>query len=430
MSNNNNENPDEIFYGERFVPGILDDQLCIEHYQRYNTISTIAEGKVVVDAACGEGYGTSIISKKAKRVIGIDIDAEAINRAKKNYINNKIDFIVADITNIPLEDHTVDLFVSFETIEHVSQEYQYKFLEEIYRVLKKDGILIMSTPNKQIYSDLYNYHNKFHIKEFYKGEFEKFLLTRFANVKLYHQFFEVVGVIDNFEETSSSAYYSNPDSKYRYDGKYFIGIASNEEIPKLNLTSVYMNKQNEYEEKIERIVSLQQEVESRNLHIVKLNQIIDENGNIIRNLQGEVAERNNHIKFLGKQIEQLNEKINSEINQLDKVINDKDRITNQKNQEINNLNKVINDRDYIINQKNQEINNLNKVINDRDYIINQKDSRIIDLEHRSIRIPRAVFRLGGKIIKIPRKTYEIIFPLDTKRRMVISKIKNKSYADN
>ena len=85
---------DELFTGERFVPGIEDSQLEAEHYQRYYSVLPLVKDKVVLDAACGEGYGTNILSMNAASVSGIDISEEAIARARRKYQNkSNISFI-------------------------------------------------------------------------------------------------------------------------------------------------------------------------------------------------------------------------------------------------------------------------------------------------------------------------------------------------
>ena len=145
----------EIFTGERFVPGVEDDEIEIEHYQRYESILPLVRDKVVVDAACGEGYGSSILGATAKHVTGIDICKEAVERATETYGCEKVDYKVGDISCLQLEDSSVDVFVSFETIEHVDAELQQKFVHEVARVLKEDGVFVVSSPNKAIYSDLF-----------------------------------------------------------------------------------------------------------------------------------------------------------------------------------------------------------------------------------------------------------------------------------
>ena len=179
---------EEIFTGERFVPGIHDRKLEIEHYQRYLSVRKLAEGKCVLDAACGEGYGSNILAETAREVIAVDIDKDAVSRARKLYEGKgNLSFRVGSIEKLDLPDHSIDVVVSFETIEHVYEEIQNKFLAEIDRVLKTNGILIISTPNKAVYSDMHNYKNEFHMKEFYHDEFVSFLRKKFQYVQLYNR---------------------------------------------------------------------------------------------------------------------------------------------------------------------------------------------------------------------------------------------------
>ncbi len=441
------------FTGERFIPGIKDYQLHIEHYQRYLSAVPMVENKVVVDAACGDGYGSNLLAQSAKSVVGVDIDYTAIQCANNKYRRDNLKYVQGSIEKLPIDDKSVDILISFETIEHISEDLQWNFIVEARRVLKEDGILIISTPNKEIYSDLYNYHNEFHIKEFYKNEFENFLKSEFNNIRIYHQFFETVGVIDSYEAEVKKAIYLRDTEKYNLEGKYFIGIASNVSLPEISMTSLHLNSMHEYEMKNLRIIELQGEVEERNNHIQKLNSEIEMNRSFITQLQMEQEDRNNHIKVLDSEIEgkdnhfkMLNQQIQdiqteltnvlnefqTEINekdliidQLKKLINDKNFIINEKDAEFNNLNKLINDKDFIINQKDAEFNNLNRLINDRDYIINQKEIIINDLRRRSIKIPKRLYRLWLRIITLPRNIYETLFPLSTRRRLFVSRCKNR-----
>jgi len=83
-------------------------------------------------------------------------------------------------SKIPLLDGTVDLVVSFETIEHHDEHEQ--MLAEIKRFSKPNGMVIVSSPDKAIYTDKPDYHNRFHVKELYREEFEALFRTRFKNV--------------------------------------------------------------------------------------------------------------------------------------------------------------------------------------------------------------------------------------------------------
>lgn len=286
----------EAFTGERFIPGIQDEMLSMEHYQRYESIRQIVRGKLVLDAACGEGYGSRILADEAEQVIGLDISEETIMRAEAKYGQTEnLVYKVGSIVELPLEDHSVDIVVSFETIEHVSEELQKSFLMEIGRVLKEDGLLIMSTPNKKIYSDLYNYHNEFHVKEFYEDEFVDFLKSSFKNVRLFYQYFEVAGIIDSGRGVlGNSAYRRAKD--YEGEGKYIIALASNVALGEKEINSVEIGKTTRYQDGITRILSLQREEEERNDHIKKLDGELEEKGKYIFKLQEENSSLGNSLR--------------------------------------------------------------------------------------------------------------------------------------
>lgn len=176
------------FTGERFVPDMSEKYIVAEHYQRYNAVLNIVKGKKVLDAACGAGYGTALMASVAEEVTGIDISSEAISFANHRYSDiSNARYLEASIAELPFSDNTFDVIVSFETIEHVNEDLQNKFLKEIKRCLKDDGILIISSPDKRTYSDLPDFHNEFHVKEFYFDEFDAFLHREFKYVEHYLQ---------------------------------------------------------------------------------------------------------------------------------------------------------------------------------------------------------------------------------------------------
>lgn len=136
--------------GERYIPEAFDDAENISqmHLERYKFAYNYVRGKNVLDIACGEGYGSDLLSNIASNVIGVDIDNEAVGNAKNKYKKENLKFLVGGVDKIPLEDGSVDVLVSFETIEHVNFKKQLSFLKEVDRVLKKDSLFIVSTPDK------------------------------------------------------------------------------------------------------------------------------------------------------------------------------------------------------------------------------------------------------------------------------------------
>ncbi|WP_296657663.1 methyltransferase domain-containing protein [Paraburkholderia sp.] len=173
------------FTGERYVPTEEGD-MRYEHLHRYGWAAQTVKGLHVLDIACGEGYGSAILAKYAKDVTGVDISHEAVEHAVARYGDvRNLSFRQGSATAIPLADASVDAVVSFETLEHLTQHDE--MLAEIHRVLKPGGFLILSSPNKQVYSDDRNFKNEFHVRELYFAELDALVKRYFSGVTYYGQ---------------------------------------------------------------------------------------------------------------------------------------------------------------------------------------------------------------------------------------------------
>lgn len=240
------------FTGERFLPEIAGD-IYIEHYLRYYAILPFMKNKKVLDIACGSGYGSDLIANEASKVCGVDISSDTISHAEKTYRKNNLEFLVGSTSNIPYEDNTFDVVVSFETIEHHDEHEQ--MMNEIKRVLKPDGVLIISSPDKIYYNKTLNEPNKFHVKELEFNEFENLLKAHFKNTSFYFQANVYGSIIVN--DISEKLTIVNKQGEIRnfLSPKYDICIASDSEI-KAELTSMYIdnsivfNKINQLEQNI------------------------------------------------------------------------------------------------------------------------------------------------------------------------------------
>lgn len=166
------------YTGERLVTTIK-EYWAIEHIHRYALCFGYIKDKIVLDIACGEGYGSNLMSSHAKMVYGVDISNTTISHAAQRYNQSNIEFKHGSATEIPLPDNSVDVVVSFETIEH-HDEHE-KMLSEIKRILTPAGILLISCPDKLNYSDIPKYKNPFHKKELYKKEFNSLIDSYFKH---------------------------------------------------------------------------------------------------------------------------------------------------------------------------------------------------------------------------------------------------------
>lgn len=114
-------------------------------YTRYQWASEFIEGKDILEVACGPGIGLGYLSKKAKKVIGSDYDANLVKIAK-NYYKDRIDIVQSDAQCLPFEDKTFDVVILFEAIYYLP--HPEKFLSECKRVLRKNGVVLVCTVNK------------------------------------------------------------------------------------------------------------------------------------------------------------------------------------------------------------------------------------------------------------------------------------------
>jgi len=134
----------EEFTGERYLPGVV-GEIAYEHCHRYAFARRFVAGRRVLDAACGEGYGSALLADVARHVVGVDIDSAVVAGASSRYGGRgNLEFRAASVTTLPLADASVDAVVSFETIEHLEAADQPAMLAEFARVLAPDGILILS----------------------------------------------------------------------------------------------------------------------------------------------------------------------------------------------------------------------------------------------------------------------------------------------
>lgn len=151
------------------------------HLDRYRFASAFIEDKDVLDIACGTGYGSNemLALGRPGSITGVDIDSGAVNYANNTYSNGgKIEFKQGSILDIPFEDNSFDVLISFETLEHVEDEKAQ--FSEIKRVLKPGGLYILSTPNQWGLTE-------FHVRDYDYRVLSKTLCEDFELVQVYNQ---------------------------------------------------------------------------------------------------------------------------------------------------------------------------------------------------------------------------------------------------
>ena len=146
------------------------------HLIAYKEAAKFISG-TVLEVGSGEGYGIMELAPKADHYFAVDKYNTEISDELK--LENNITFIQTEVPPLKgIEDNSVDFVVTFQVIEHIDDDEM--FLQEIHRVLKPGGKMILTTPN--IIMSLTR--NPWHTREYTPEQMEEVLKSSFDNYEL------------------------------------------------------------------------------------------------------------------------------------------------------------------------------------------------------------------------------------------------------
>lgn len=224
--------------GERVIEpeSCQNDINYLRHMTAYTFAMQFVRDKLVLEDGCGSGYGSYYLATNgAKKVVGVDMAADAVVYAKSRYRRENLEFVQMNSTELSFSDESFDAATSFQVIEHIKESDV--FLSEMARVLKSGGTAIISTPNKQTYSpDTAVPENQFHVKEFYLTEFRELLQRYFNEV-------DILGVnqsskMENIEKAIAASLRNRVKKLLRKIGLGFLL----KKVPKWLTADPYANK--------------------------------------------------------------------------------------------------------------------------------------------------------------------------------------------
>lgn len=232
-----NPTPALEFTGERFTPECV-REIWYEHFHRYAFAQPLVAGKRVLDAACGEGYGSALLAQTAASVLGLDIADTAVAHARSRYGDrSNLRFEQADVTRLSLAPASVDVVVSFETLEHV--EAQEALLDGFAHALTDDGLLLISSPDKATYSEAAGFRNEYHVRELYRDEFVALLSRHFPHVRLYGQRLLFQSALWSLDDDTGPAQAVTAEADggvtagLAYAPMYYVAVCSRRPLPAL-----------------------------------------------------------------------------------------------------------------------------------------------------------------------------------------------------
>ena len=221
------------FTGERVIPGQVDPDLWAEHVSRYAFATRFAPEALVLDIGCGVGYGTAELASGARFAIGIDSAPQAIVHARSVYTLHNTSFIPASATALPFRDESFELVTAFEVIEHLTDWRV--LLSEARRVLHSNGVFLVSTPNKEYYTDSRGASgpNPFHTHEFEFDEFRGVLAEFFPHCTVLVQ--NHLEAFAFYQPTANSSIEGRMDGVRGtpQEAHFFVAVCSLEDKPPL-----------------------------------------------------------------------------------------------------------------------------------------------------------------------------------------------------
>src|SRR5208337_3565781 len=160
--------------GERTIPDLdIENYWFRRHEVVYQRLAPRCAGREVLEAGCGEGYGADLIAGVARRVVAVDYDEYAVAHVRSRY--PRVEAMQANLADLPLPDASMDVVVNFQVIEHLWDQPQ--FVAECARVLRRPGLLMVSTPNRITFSPGRDTPiNPFHTRELNAGELTELLV--------------------------------------------------------------------------------------------------------------------------------------------------------------------------------------------------------------------------------------------------------------
>ena len=376
--------------GERYLPfidpSISGAEIHYEHLHRYAFASQFVNDKKVLDLACGEGYGSFFLAKNAQCVLGIDIYPKTIQHALKAYPKDNLEFKEGSILDIPVSGSKIfDVIVCFEALEHLDDHA--RLLSEIKRLLKDDGLLIISTPNRKIYSDDPDYHNPFHKKELYFSEFKNVLKNNFSRVHFFGQR-TIMG--SNIFSLSSKELQSCSEFVIKKENEGFSFKSSDEKIPvyyvalatnvKSYISPVAKSFLIDASNTMISLFSNQVAIRDRQLFEMT-NQVTDLT-QILGSKDQELLETSNHVFNLNKIIENLTQTLGSKDQELLETSN---HVFNL-NQIIENLTRTLGSKDQELLETSNHVFSLNQALESRNQQLSEMSNHLNDLNQEITRL--------------------------------------------
>ena len=388
--------------GERFLPWIDEPTIAYEHLHRYAYAAQFVKGKRVLDLASGEGYGADALAREASSVVGVDFDETAIRHANTKYGRANLSFLAGSITDVPIpEAHSFDVIVCFEGVEHIDNHKG--LIVEALRLLAEDGLLIVSTPNSEIYSESSSDPNPFHSKELSLEDLQvllgqEFRHTRYLGQKTFPTS-NIWSIAPEDNGTPSQVFMNRGSSDFALSDTddrtplYYLALASNVPTDLERYESVLIDSSD----------ALREHHEQKQ-----------------RELQGQIDDqRSEQERVLGER-DQVIDQRDQAVRERDETIREQGETIRERDETIRERDETIRQRDEALKDREQELAAAADTVRQRDETISVEKSKLAASNQRGDELEDGLADIKGSrgwsIVLKWRALVETLFPLKSHRR--------------
>ncbi len=372
---------------ERIDPKTVLPLLKAEHSHRYMWAARGARGHVL-DAACGVGYGAPILMNNpgVTAYTGIDKSPEALVYAVREFSGKRRQFVCGDVYQLPFDDATFDSIVSLETIEHL--EDPERALAEFTRVLKPDGVLLGSVPQKE-FEDLCTAAygpNEYHKTQFDRAKLESLIKGNFKSYFIWTCWLSITSVLAPLDSRHRSADLEREsDWGSRLGSLLFAATRGNSSLlppaesthlmPAVDLVEheratitwrdrAIANQTKMIDERDHVIKAMEVRLENKKAENVAQSRLVDERDRLIRE---------NELRLEAKRAENMSQA--RLVDERDRVIRENTVIIESKSREIAAQSKMIQERDVLIAKHSAA----SKLLSERDEQLALKNEQVAKL---------------------------------------------------
>jgi SAM-dependent methyltransferase len=290
---------------------------------------------------------------------------------------------VGSCADIPLPDSSIDVVVSFETIEHHDQHE--RMMEEIKRIMRPKGILLISSPDKNNYSDDPGFSNQYHVKELYEHEFKSLIKNYFNNVVFLGQRVVYGSVILAESSAITTTYWKEDEIIKSSPGLarplFWVALASDADLPRLTF-GIFEQPMEEAEVlrlKDKDLTTVIEQLRQKDEHLATAAELLRQKDEHLATAAELLRQRDEYLTAAAEQLRQKDEYLATAVEQL----RQKDEYLAAAAEQLRQKDEYLATAAELLRQKDEHLATAAELIRQRDELLAEANASLA----KSVRLP-------------------------------------------